>query len=349
MERIVDHLREHGAEEVKGLKADGRIPGLDHERAKVDSDGIGSADVVLVPLEDGDRAEALAETGKTEIVVDMNPMSRSAQNAAIPIVDNIIRAVPRITEHARDLDGDPEALRVRQVGDRLEWAATFDAAGVLRERLRLGDDLPAIRETAPDDEVVRDAYDAYWGMCLVDNPVFPTLVSFICSAQMRVERIHRMQVALRREFGTAVEMDGRTYHGFPAPETLTDATEAELRELGLGYRAPYVRDTAAMVADGELTREDVAGLPYEDAREALTGFVGVGDKVADCVALFSLGHLEAVPLDTRIRTAIEEEFPECARGDYAATSRAIRERFGGTTAGYTQTYVFHYLRTREGT
>ncbi|MUV86613.1 phosphopantothenate/pantothenate synthetase [Natronomonas sp. CBA1123] len=103
MGRIADHLREHGAEEVLGLTADGRIPGLDHERAKVDADGIGSADVVLVPLEDGDRAEALAEMGKTELVVDLNPMSRSAKSATVPIIDNLIRAVPNITAHARDL------------------------------------------------------------------------------------------------------------------------------------------------------------------------------------------------------------------------------------------------------
>ena len=103
MEAIAAHLREHGADEVKGLTADGRIPNLSHERAKVDADGIGAADVVVVPLEDGDRAEALADLGKTEIVIDLNPLSRSAQTAAIPIVDNIIRAVPNMTEHAVDL------------------------------------------------------------------------------------------------------------------------------------------------------------------------------------------------------------------------------------------------------
>lgn len=106
---IVGHLREHGAEDVLGLAADGRIPGLDHERAKVDADGIGDADVVLVPLEDGDRAEALSKMGKTELVVDLNPLSRSAQVATVPIVDNIIRAIPNVTAHARDLAGDPDA------------------------------------------------------------------------------------------------------------------------------------------------------------------------------------------------------------------------------------------------
>ena len=134
IERIVEYLREHGAEEVKGLTADGRIPGLDHARAKVDADGIEAADVVLVPLEDGDRAEALGEMGKTELVVDLNPLSRSAQVATVPIVDNIIRAIPGITDHARDLAGDPAAQQAA--------IDAFDADEALAEAER------AIREGA---------------------------------------------------------------------------------------------------------------------------------------------------------------------------------------------------------
>jgi N-glycosylase/DNA lyase len=77
--------------------------------------------------------------------------------------------------------------------------------------------------------------------------------------------------------------------------------------------------------------------------------VGVGRKVADCVLLFSLGYLEAIPLDTWIRTAIEEHFPDCDRGSYEETSRALRERLGGEYAGYVQTHVFHYLRSGSST
>ncbi|GAA0282984.1 4-phosphopantoate--beta-alanine ligase [Halobacterium noricense] len=135
METIAEHLREHGAQDVKGLHADARIPGLEHERAKVDRDGIYDADVVLVPLEDGDRAEALAAMGKTELVVDLNPMSRSAQSAAVPIVDNIIRALPSITEHARALrDASREELE--------EIVAEFDrevALEAAERRIREGD------------------------------------------------------------------------------------------------------------------------------------------------------------------------------------------------------------------
>ncbi|WP_436926499.1 4-phosphopantoate--beta-alanine ligase [Halosimplex amylolyticum] len=143
MNAIVDHLREHGAEDVKGLTADGRIPGLEHERAKVDADGIGDADVVVVPLEDGDRAEALGEMGKVEIVIDLNPLSRSAQAADVPIVDNVIRALPNVTEHARDLaDADRETLE--------SIVAAFDPDAALAAAER------AIREGGDDADAAED-------------------------------------------------------------------------------------------------------------------------------------------------------------------------------------------------
>lgn len=246
-------------------------------------------------------------------------------------------------------NADPDILRVRQRDQQLEWTATYNAHDDLVHLLRLDDDLETIMTEAIDDSLVRAAYDAYRGMRLVRDPPFSTLISFICSAQMRVSRIHGMQRALAREFGDTVEFDGRTYHAFPTAEQLSTATESELRTLKLGYRAPYVATTAEMVATDEAHPEDALGMDYEAAREYLTRFVGVGEKVADCVLLFSLGYLEAVPLDTWIRGAIADHYPDCDHKGYAETSRAIRERFGGTYAGYAQTYVFHYLRANEST
>ncbi|WP_394739566.1 4-phosphopantoate--beta-alanine ligase [Natronococcus roseus] len=135
IEAIADHLREHGAEDVKGLEADARIPNLDHQRAKVDADGIHAADVVVVPLEDGDRAEALEAMGKTEIVIDLNPLSRSPQVAEVPIVDNIIRAVPNVTAHARDLAGAKEA-ELRTIVESFDREAALETA---ERRIRDGE------------------------------------------------------------------------------------------------------------------------------------------------------------------------------------------------------------------
>ena len=239
---------------------------------------------------------------------------------------------------------DGEAIRARQRDGALEWEATTDAVPLLRRLLRLDDDLDAIISATPEDPVIDEAYDRYRGMRIVRDPFVPCCVSFICSAQMRVSRIFGMQEALREAYGEPVAFGDENLRSFPTADRLAVATEAELRDLGLGYRAPYVVETARAVANGEF---DPASLPreYEAAREALTVLAGVGDKVADCILLFSLGYLEAVPLDTWIRTAVEEYYPECDRGTYAETSRAIRERFG-PYAGYAQTYVFHLLRHR---
>ena len=125
--RIADHLREHGASDVKGLAGDGEIPGLDHARGVVDADGIEAADAVLVPLEDGDRAAALDAMGKTEVVIDLNPGSRSPRTADVPVVDNLLRAVPNVTEHARDL-GDASAAERSATVESFDAAAALDAA-----------------------------------------------------------------------------------------------------------------------------------------------------------------------------------------------------------------------------
>ena len=88
-----------------GANADDRIPGLSSERAKCCSDGIGSADVVLVPLEDGDRCEALVKMGKKVITIDLNPLSRTAQTAHITIVDELTRCLPLLSDFVKEKNG----------------------------------------------------------------------------------------------------------------------------------------------------------------------------------------------------------------------------------------------------
>lgn len=168
------------------------------------------------------------------------------------------------------------------------------------------------------------------------------LVHLLCSET--VERIHTLQRRLAQAFGDAVSVDGSTYHSFPRPDQLATASEGALRELGLGFRAPYVERTAQMVASGELTVEDLREMSYYEAHEQLQAFPGVGPKVADCVSLFALGHLEAVPIDTWIRTLIERYYPAIAHGSYEATASAFRDRFGDF-AGYAQTYLYHFVRS----
>lgn len=105
--KIIEHLKAHGARRVLGDDPDAFIPGLASERGRVCSGGIYLADVVFVPLEDGDRCEALVAMGKQVIAVDLNPLSRTARCATVPVVDNITRAVPNIVNSVRELKKQP--------------------------------------------------------------------------------------------------------------------------------------------------------------------------------------------------------------------------------------------------
>jgi 4-phosphopantoate--beta-alanine ligase len=111
--KIIQQLGSLGAKNMC-IRTDALIPGIEHERAKVDSGGIFSADVVLVPLEDGDRCKALVDMGKTVIAIDLNPLSRTAQCANVTIVDNVVRAIPNITRFV-ELLGNSEKDELQEM------------------------------------------------------------------------------------------------------------------------------------------------------------------------------------------------------------------------------------------
>ena len=124
--KIADLLRSLGAARVYGDDPDAEIPRLNHARAMATRKGIWGADVVLIPLEDGDRCEALAAMGKRVIAVDLNPLSRTSRKAAVTIVDNLQRAIPNLTAKVRELSGaSREELR--------EILAGYDNRKILRQ------------------------------------------------------------------------------------------------------------------------------------------------------------------------------------------------------------------------
>src|SRR5216110_360467 len=143
MRRIVRTLRAAGATHVLGLHPNARIPRLESRRALSSREGIFGADVVVVPLEDGDRAEALVRMGKAVISIDLNPLSRTSQRATIPIVDELRRAILNIKKFVEELKADPgEAARVRRAYRRsgnlgavysfLEWRLGHLRRGLVR-------------------------------------------------------------------------------------------------------------------------------------------------------------------------------------------------------------------------
>jgi 4-phosphopantoate--beta-alanine ligase len=115
IKKIAYELKKQGAKTVYGTKADARIPNLEHDRALCDKKGIFSADVVLVPLEDGDRCQALKDMKKIVIAIDLNPLSRTARTADITIVDNVARAIPNIEKWVKKLKNQDISILEKMV------------------------------------------------------------------------------------------------------------------------------------------------------------------------------------------------------------------------------------------
>ncbi len=110
MEGLISYLESKGAENVLGREPDCRIPGLNHDRALCTKEGIFDCDVIVVPIEDGDRAEALVSMGKVVISIDLNPLSRTSCKATVPISDEMTRALENIIRFIEELRGDDEAM-----------------------------------------------------------------------------------------------------------------------------------------------------------------------------------------------------------------------------------------------
>jgi N-glycosylase/DNA lyase len=233
------------------------------------------------------------------------------------------------------------AVRVWQRGKALVCETSLPPEAVAAY-FRLDDPLDAIYATFPDDPALREAVDAYRGMRLVRHELWEAVLSFVCATNANIPRIGGMLRAVAARFG---ERLGDDLYALPRPRTLAASSEDELRALGLGYRAAYVLQAARMVDSGQFDLGALAGLDYEAAHTRLQALPGVGPKVADCICLFGLGWLQAVPVDVWMRRILSQRKPGLR--SYRAMAEFAREWLG-PCAGYAQQYLFHYERMRNG-
>lgn len=235
-----------------------------------------------------------------------------------------------------------EMIIAREEGDTIEIESPLPEEEV-REALGLEHDLESIFSTFPEDEPLEKARQELWGLRVIQDEFFPCLISYLCSPQMRIPRIKKMHDKIAQKYGEKVEYKGVEGYRFPTPEELSEATEEELRELGTGYRAKYIVESTKIVQNG-FDHEEVRQKDYEAAREKMKDLYGVGDKVADCVMLFSLGFKQAYPIDTWALKSLESHYPDLHHDKYDKTSENMREYFGDYS-GYAQEYIFHAARS----
>lgn len=181
-----------------------------------------------------------------------------------------------------------------------------------RRYFDLETDYGKIKARIPEeDPYLTQAARMGWGIRILRQDLWETIVTFIISQQNNIPRIRRCVRSLCERYGRErVNFRGESYHAFPGPKELARAKLEELKACNLGYRARYILESARMAAEGRFSLEELRSMGHEEAKATLLKLCGVGVKVAECVCLFALHHIDAFPVDTHIAQALAAHYPE---------------------------------------
>ena len=210
-------------------------------------------------------------------------------------------------------------------------------------------ELSSIFESFPKDTPMQSAVAACHGLRLLRQDPWECLASFILSSTKQIVQIQQIVGLLCERFGqrVSVPQGHAPWHSFPGAEHLAECSEAELRSCKMGFRAPYLKDTATRISRGDFDLAALSNVEVEQARERLVSLPGVGRKIADCVLLFAYGFQNAFPVDVWVMKALRQlYFPRRRHVPLRRLQRFTETHFG-PFAGYAQQYLFHYVRTKS--
>lgn len=244
----------------------------------------------------------------------------------------------KIGEHSYSLIAGDQYLEITQKGTIVDfhcsdvelvcfWVPYFD----------LDTDYSAyIKKVNPRDRYLSAAAEKGSGIRILRQDLWEMIITFLISQQNHITRIRGCIERLCVRYGEKkISREGVEYYSFPGPEALALATEEELRELGMGYRARYLVETARSITEGEVSLEKIFQMKYYSrAKKELMKLSGVGEKVADCICLFALHHMDAFPVDTHIRQVLELHY-----------KRGFPNRRYHGMRGIMQQYIFYYELT----
>ena len=182
----------------------------------------------------------------------------------------------------------------------------------MRDYFQLDVDLVSLYENwSSRDDTFKRVSSNYSGVRILRQDPVENLFSFICSSNNNIKRIGSMIEKMSQTYGEfLMELDGYKYHDFPLVSKLADErVESQLREMGFGYRAKYINQSAKKILDEHETADwlfSLRKLSHEEARRELLQLPGIGPKVADCICLMSLDKTESIPVDTHVQQIAEK-------------------------------------------
>ena len=213
------------------------------------------------------------------------------------------------------------------------------------------DNMEEIIKSISKDKTTKIAVKKYLGLRLVRQDPFQCFISFIVSSNSNIQKIKSSLEKISIKFGKKIQFDNKEFYMFPEPKKIANATIQEIQNCGVGYRAKFIIDAAKMVESRQIDFDQLKKSNYQDAKETILTVPGIGNKVADCILLFSLDKLEAFPLDRWMIRILKKYYLE----KFELETKSITEKqyntlhekivkYFGPYAGYAQQFLFKMER-----
>ena len=254
----------------------------------------------------------------------------------------------KLDENDYVLTAKGRLLHVSQQADTVTFYDTEEDeyVNVWKDYFDMDRDYSAIKNKLLEkDDKLKDAIESMWGVRILNQDFFETLISFIISQNKQIPHIKKIVADISAKFGTYKGTYGGTdMYTFPTLEQLVNASEEDFKELKTGFRAPYIMDAIRRNMAGQFDRNELKSMDYDSCIKELMAIKGVGEKVANCVCLFGLGKKEAFPVDVWIKRIMETMYFDGEDTPKDKISAFAKERFGGL-GGFAQQYLFYYGKT----
>lgn len=236
-------------------------------------------------------------------------------------------------------------LHVSQEADTVTFYDTDkdEYVNVWKDYFDMDRDYSAIKKKLLEkDDKLKDAIESMWGVRILNQDFFETLISFIISQNKQIPHIKKIVADISAKFGTYKgTYCGADMYTFPTLEQLANASEEDFKELKTGFRAPYIMDAIRRNMAGQFDINELKSMDYDSCIKELMTIKGVGEKVANCVSLFGLGKKEAFPVDVWIKRIMETMYFDGVDTPKDKIAAFAKEQFG-ELGGFAQQYLFYY-------
>lgn len=255
-----------------------------------------------------------------------------------------------VTDNGRDYTGvvGNKVINVELEGDSLviNNSTVNEFVSLWYHYFDLGRDYSKIKEIlAGKDQIMKEAIEFGYGIRLLQQDPWETLISFIISANNRIPMIKKTISSLSACFGKQILLEEKSYHTFPQIDDLANTDIENIRMCGGGFRCKYIKKTSEMIKQNLVDLRNIYNLDTEGAREILQKLPGVGPKVADCILLYSGKKYDVFPTDVWVKRIMEELYFN-RTVSFKEIQNFARDYFG-YLAGFAQQYLFYYARENK--